>query len=313
MSAPAWGDQTVGDASRLNLTGIVSGTGAYLAGLNKAQHKLLHCTSTGSGFTKDHIYLCLTDGSGTVDLGGVAGGVAPHTHYDDSEGGSMGELMITAANVMVTWDTNFNIDKTYWVEAVSGTGSTEQRTDHASYTDQMVLKLLTGATSGSGANLRYSGQTIDYNPDTNLGNAQMQCVVQVSSTSSINARWGFGMENITSADDNARKFGFNLCTSVNGNWFARTANGTTRSDSDMGVAFGTSVTNLTAQFDGALDQCEFYVGFANKLTKTSDIPTSGSGSGSNLFRVGVKNSTASNRDAWLLKMRLSYYSTDNWW
>ncbi len=304
-----WSETNPGSASKLNLTTLTFGTGAYLAGLDKTKHKLLVCTSTGSGYTLDHTYLCKTDGTGVIDIGVMQ----PHEHSSDSTGGSLSEILIENS-LVIDSGAQFMLDMNSgnWSSAVTGTGASTAVTNYVNGTDysgEEVLKMSTGATSGSGANWKISGMPVDYGE----GDSQFQAVVAVSSTTNINARGGFNCETITSADDNARKYGFNLCTSVNGNWFARSANGTTRSDADMGIAFDTSPTNITAHLREADDEIDYYVNFANKLTKTSDIPLSGSGARENLVRFGVKNNTAADRQMHAVKLRFTYYTTTEWW
>lgn len=307
----SWG-LVPGSPSKLNIMTVPSGTGSYLASLDFSKHKLLVCTASGSGFTKDHVYLCETDGSGVLD---IFGGIASHKHYSASDGGQFGRVLSENGAVIDTGgQLTTDIDIDFWSESVAGTGSTEERTDHSDYGSQKVIKVLTGATSGSTSSRRLQGLKPNYMYDAaeSVGTSQMQAVVQVSHTTSINARWGIGVESLAAADDNNRKYGFNLCTSVNGNWFARSASGSTRSDSDMGVAFTTAVTNISATYNAEEEQINYYIDFDDLLEKTDDIPLSGVGS-ADIFRVGVKNSTAADRNAWLLKLRLSYYTTDNWW
>ncbi len=304
MSVNSWDDTTVGSVSRMNKTGVISGTGAYLASLDKAAHKLFHCTSTGSGFTLDHIYLCTTDGTSVIDLGVMQS----HTHIDESSGGSLDQIIQNNLGVIDSGSQFvFDIDANYWKNSVSGTGSVTELDNVSGFTDQKILKTLTGATSGSGANYRKAGLAVGYS-----FHSAFQALVSVSSTSSINARWGYDMETITSADDNLRKYGFNLCTSVNGNWFLRSANGTTRSDSDMGVAFTTSTTNISAFYNSDTDEISAYIDFGNQLIKTSDVATSGSGVNTTVFKFGVKNSTAADKQAFLYKLRMVYRTATLW-
>ncbi len=308
MSVNSWDDTTVGSVARMNKTGVISGTGAYLAGLDKTKHKLLHCTSTGSGFTLDHVYLCSTDGTSVIDISTIA----PHNHTKASGSGSFMTILDNNSDVIDSGsEFMFGIDTDRWTSVVSGTGASTAVTNYTNgtaYTDESVLKMSTGATSGSTANWRIAGIPVDYSEDSHF-----QTLVAISSTTSVNARAGFNLENTSATDDNGRKYGFNLCTSVNGNWFARSANGTTRSDSDMGIAFNTSPTNLTAVLDRDANEINYYVNFANLLTKTTDVPGTSSGARDNLFRFSVKNNTAADRLMHGIKLRVSYYTSTEWW
>jgi len=295
-----------GSSSKLNKMTVISGTGAYLASLSLSDHTLLRCTSTGSGFTINHLYLTTEDGTGKIDLTNIAS----HTHFDNTSGGSFGKVAISASSWFDTWSQMMtDVDTAYWTSGTSGTGATTNITNYTGYDNQMVAKCSTGATSGSGANWKLSGLPPDYTKDR----AQFTAIANLSSTSSISARYGYGMETPTASDDNNRKFGFSVCTATNGNWFARTADGDSRSESDMGVAFTTNDVNLTAQCRGDTNDAIFYVDFANLLTKSSDVPIDSVGNNDPLFRFGVKNSTGADRIAYLIKLRLQHYTTSNWW
>lgn len=309
MSAPAWGDQTIGDASRNNLTGIISGTGSYLAGLDKTQFKLLHCTSTGSGFTEDHIYLCRADGTGTDDITGVTA----HTHTNStSEGGDFIDILHSNGTLIDTGSQFINnIDINMWTSTLSGTGTVEEHEDNGDYTDQKVLKMLTGATSGSGANLRIGGLPVKHTYESSF-----QAQAELSSTSNIAFKIGYTMESATGADDNIRKYGVVGCTSVNGNYFGRSADGDSRSDSDTGVAFsasGVTFSLIGHKHEDSADGIDFWINDTTLLNKTSDVPIDGEGGDQNLFRVGIKNNTAADKQMYLLKLRMIYHTTRDGW
>ena len=304
MSVPAWGDQTIGTASRKNLTGIISGTGAYLAGLNKSQFKLLHCTSTGSGFIKDHIYLCLTDGSGVTDVTAIDA----HTHKNSSSDGGDFFDVIQANHDL--WDYQFNnLIYDNWTEVISGTGNTGNLKTGGSANGAYQIFCDTNTTSGSGANLKYGGIPIDYSRESSF---QALIIIEINITS-MAFKYGYNMENITSVDDNVRKYGFAGCTSVNGNWFAYSADGDSRSSSDMGVAWTDNLTAILAHKQESGNQIDFWVNEANKLEKTADVPIDGEGNHDGLYRFGVKNNSAVDRRIYLNKLRMTYHTTHAGW
>lgn len=304
MSVPAWGDQTIGTASRRNLTGIISGTGTYLAGLNKSQFKLLHCTSTGSGYTKDHLYLCLTDGSGVIDITSVDS----HDHTTSgSEGGDFIDVLLHNYTLI---DTQYmdNIDINMWNSTITSTGSVSE-TEAGWYSGSKVIKVSTGTTSGSAASLKLSSSPVNYTYE-----AAFQAIFQLdTSSSSIAFKLGYCQEHGASADDNVRKMGIVGCTSVNGNFFARSADGDSRSDSDMGVAFDTAVRQGIVHKQETGGTIDYYIDGTLRLTKSSDVPIDGEGCDSTHFRFTVKNNTAADRTLILHKLRMTYHTTYEAW
>ncbi len=306
MSAPAWTDQTVADVLRMNRTGIVSGIGAYLAGLDLSQFKLLHCTSSGSGFTLDHVYLCETDGSGVIDLTSNP----PHTHTNSTtDGGDYLDILLPNYTVVdVSYLDGMHVER--WTGGVSGTGSVTTITSGGSFTETEILKVSTGTTSGSGAYYKLAALSTDWTYE-----AFFECLTVIETNiSSIAFKVGMKVENPTASDDNARKMGFVGCTSVNGNFFARSADGDSRSDSDMGVTFDAdSVQSLLAHKQESGGTIDYYVDGGNKLTKSSDVPTSGEEDEAGHFRIGVKNNTGANRVMYLGALRMTYHTTHHTW
>lgn len=302
----AWTDQTPGLAVRMNKAGVVSGSGTYLDNLDLKQFKLLHCTSDGGPYVKDHIYLVKGDGTGVLDIGGIA----DHYHSSSGDGGSSIEIEMGMAEHIHGYSSmSHNLPIADWTQTVSGTGSTTEQTSSSEFTNNKTLKLLTGSTSGSGANLQIGGFKHYYGSESGW-----IALLKPGQTTDIATHWGFQMETITSSDDNNRKHGIVQCTSVNGNWFARTADGDSRSDSDTGEVVTTNViTALSWHIPAPADigqtgspRVNTWLDGDLALTKTNDIPTSSYGSVSNLWKFGVKNNVATNKDAYLFKLKMAY-------
>jgi len=117
-----WDETTAGSASKLNGMTVIYGTGSYLAGLDKTKHRLLVATTTNSGFTKDHLYLCSDDGTEVFDLSDVN----EHTHTSSDSGGRFNTILIENTGVMDTGLLGFinpgTGDSYFYRSSVTGTG-----------------------------------------------------------------------------------------------------------------------------------------------------------------------------------------------
>jgi len=307
----AWTDQTAGLATRMNKCTVISGSGTYLATLDKNQFKLFHCTADGDEFLKDHLYLIKGDGSAAIDLSGIE----LHTHESDSDGGSYIHLYQGMAESIDSFDPH-NLNIADWTEVSSGTGNTYEITNDATFPDNKVLKLSTGATTASGASLRIGSIQMSFERESGF-----IALMKLDQTTDNASHWGYGMEAVTAVDDNSRKHGLIHCTSVNNNWFARTADGDSRSDSDTGDAINASkhfiqsicipdVSEIITPH-GTPFQNTFLDGNLI-LSKTTDIPIDGTGSRNIFWRVGLKNNTGSDKTAMLYKVRFTYMASE-WW
>lgn len=304
-AASAWNDQTPGSVSRMNLMDVVSGTGAYLASLDYSKHKILVCTSTGSGFIIDHVYLCETDGSGVID---ISSSIA-HNHSGPTEGGYLSKVF-AASPEQVDTQTQFmfHIKKADFTETITSTGTTADVTSGVNFDGQTVTRVASGATSGATADLTLRGLKPTFSFPSYFA-----LITSISSTASVAGHWGFQVERMQDADDNVRKYGAVICTATNGNWFIRSADGTARSDSDTGTAFSTSDTSIVLRHnsDLAIPSVEMFVNNVLVLTKTTNMPTTSTGTSRDaIFRYGVKNSAAADKQIHLKKLRFGYWIDD---
>src|ERR1044071_1717463 len=86
----AWTNSTPASTARNNRTGVITDTGTNLNALDKTKHKIVTCSSTGSGYTINHAYLFLEDGSDKVDLMSTDA----HTHVDSTTGGAFIDILV---------------------------------------------------------------------------------------------------------------------------------------------------------------------------------------------------------------------------
>lgn len=305
-SADAYDDSTPASVLRENLTGVISGTGTYLATLDYSKHKILVCTETGLGFTIDHVYLCEADGLGVVDISSSI----PHTHTSSTDGGPLSDVFSSTIDYVDTGGLYmFNMLKADWVEVITSTGSTSESTSETGFTNHKVLKVSTGATSGATANLKKLGMTQSWDKPSYFAITN-----SFSATTALSSHWGYSVEPLADADNNTRKYGLVNCTATNGNWFIRSADGSARSDSDTGTAFTTNVDSFVVKHNPSAPSVSAYMNGTLLLTKTSNIPTTDSTTFRDpLWLFGIKNSAAADKVATLYKLKMGYYIDDDDW
>jgi hypothetical protein len=290
--------------SKINFMELVSGTGAELAALDKSKHRLVSCTSTGSGYTLDHVYLFSTDGTTAIDLSNIAS----HTHTSSSDGGDIVDVFRANPKFMDLILTKTNdLDKANWIQTVTSTGSIANDTDGT--TGERSIKLLTGATSGSGSTISYPHLQLNF---TKRAIYQFKC--RFSATTALAFHSGVGADDVTAADSNTRKFNAEVCTATNTNWFLRTADGTGNSTSDTGTAFTTSRVGIRIETfpDLGTPQVDMYIDAGTVFSKTSNIPTSSTTADNNLIKHSLKNSAAADKNLFMYGCRLRYTISDEW-
>jgi hypothetical protein len=300
----SWSNTTPASSSKLNVTNVISGTGAYLATLDKTRHKIFVCTSTGSGFTVNHVYLCNIDGLSVTDITDVD----VHTHSGSSSGGGYDNIIRANMNIFDTGAYLLtNPFKSKWVEDVSVTGVITDHTDGTTF--ERSIKLDTGATSASTASIKQVGLEWDCTKESGY-----KCLHRIETATSIAIKEGFNMENLDVANDNERKYGHEVCTTVNNNWFATSADGTTRSSSDTGTAMNTNRTSFRAECTPSSPKIDLYIDEGTVFTKSSNIPTTylDNTATGRLWRVSLKNNTGASRPLYFYGVHFVYQGPLKW-
>lgn len=305
VSTP-WASGTAASTARKNKTSIIADTGTNLAALDKTKFSLLKCTADGDVYLKDHLYLCLEDG-GTTDLGLVP----DHTHGNTSPGDGGGLIYIQMFNpedldLLLIKPTD--LIKANWNQVVTGTGSIEDSSFLG--TSKMYIRLRPNGTSGSGA-------TIKYTANVNVAFDNPSIFVAVGSfetADSLAFHAGVNADDVTAADSNTRKYQAEVCTATNNNWWLRTANDTSNTASDIGVAIETGDKSIKIVHDpwASTPYALMEINAANRFTKTTDIPVTGSNSTGNILKFSIKNNTAADRPYRFKGARLSYITNDSW-
>jgi len=297
-----WPASFPASTAKLNKGDVITDTGANLAALDKTKHKIVACSSTGSGFTLDHAYLFKEDGSGSLDLNSINN----HTHTSTAGDGG-GVLSI------FSWNNTFctlllsrvnDLDKANWIQTVTSTGVITNDTDGT--TGERSIKLDSGATSGATATINYPHLKL------NFANSFLYSTkLRFGTASSLAFHSGVGADDTSAADSNTIKCQAELCTTTNNNFWLRTANGSANSASDIGIAFSTNRVAIDIEHSPGNTTTYMYIG-GTTLTKTTNIPTSGATADANLIKHSLKNNTAASRTMFCYPARLHYYISDTW-
>ena len=284
-------DQTSASATRVNGMWMISGPGADLAGLTPTKHLLLRCTSTGSGFTLNHLYIALADG----------------TNWTDVASGSASNVRSNPKFIDMTFVKERDIATASWTESNSSTGDCTDDTDGT--TSEHSIKLSTGSTSGSRAQITQTGMKQDFGVDS-----VFQFKSRIGTLSSLNLRAGVNCDPVTSADSNTASYSAEVCTATNNNWFVRTASGSNKNTSDSTVAATTSRQGVKLEhYATGTVKVMMYIDANTAVTTTTTVPTTGQvGANNNVMRFSMKNSTGSDRTWFMYDCRLAYTVSDSW-
>jgi hypothetical protein len=297
-------NRTSGSDAKLNLMTLVSGTGAELAALDKTKHRLVACTSTGSGFTIDHVYLFSTDGTTSIDISATD----DHTHAAAGDGGLLTDVLSASPTLVILQLINTDdLKKAQWIETVTGTGSIEDATDGT--TGERSIRLRPNGTSGSGATISYPNLKVEF-----ARRSFFQTKLQIETATSIALHAGVGADDVTAADSNTLKYQAEVCTTTNNNWWLRTATGAAQSGSDSGIAISANRVGVKMEHYplASTPHVDLYIDANSAFQKTSNIPVSGQSTNSNVVKVSVKNNTAADRPLKFYGARLTYKVTDSW-
>lgn len=236
--------------------------------------------------------------------------VDDHLHTTGaSDGGDFTGILAANGHVMDTGTSLLQALHTdIWQHGASGTGISTEITDGT--TEETYFELDTQATSGS---------TVQKYIPINLSLdwteiCKFAAKHQIQTATSLAIKTGIGMETLAAADNNNRKIGAEICTTVNNNWFAASANGTTRSSSDTGQAMSTSKRAIIGVFNPDVPDLDIYIEDTVLYTKTSNLPTNNDAnqpSRGAIARYSVKNNTAASRKFNFYGMRLIYAVDDS--
>jgi len=300
----AWTNKTPASTARKNKMTVISDTGTNLTALDKAKHRVVFCTADGGEFVKDHTYTANADADEWIDITEIAA----HTHYDETDGGSLFDIWEVNSDVFQL-DLLKPIDwvKAQWVQTVTGTGTVEDGEDSSGVN---YIRLRPNGTSGSGSTINYP------TPLNAYWGREVKLIsnVLIETASSLALHIGVDADDITAADSNTRKAQAEVCTATNNNWWLRTANGSANSASDSGQAITTSKIGVVIHHRGdqGTPDCLFGTNSTGLIQKTTHIPTSSHSTAGNLIKYSIKNSTGADRPMKVYAGQIHFVTEDTW-
>ena len=268
----------VASQSKMNLKNNLVGTGDEIlsksaGSLQIGQIASVTAASTG-GALQPGIYKW--NGSAwTSPQGGI------HGHTSSSDGGTFQDLLIKAiqnvwyATLLGVTTTNF---------ATSGTGGTYSNVISSTL---KYAQIDTGATTSNAGNFHYGGIAINFAGKS----AFTTRILLANSTTSSQARCGLNMETAQAVTDNKVKYGFEGCSTCNSTSMSIiSADGTTRSKVTTSTDNYATVGNFIMSHDPGVN-VKYRKEAGTIITKTSNVPTTGTSDRSNTWICGIQTTT----------------------
>ena len=273
--------------SQINHKWILAETGTIVEGeANPFPGQVASITSDGSTLKANRLYVWDEVNSAWVDQANPS-----HTHSSTLQGGLLYD--IKKANSAILWE----ITHTDLIHVVSsGTAPTYSNT--IASTDG-YREITTAAATNSSGNMVNAGLRYDFAfPIFAQFRANFSSV-----TSNVTTRIGFNMEYAHVAAATAVKLGVEACDSCNGvNLRVVSSNGTTRSASNTASDAMNSTSSYKLTYTPGTNLI-YQKANGTAITKTSNIPSSGTPDRSNVFVSGITttNGTAKSQKLWGLR------------
>jgi hypothetical protein len=271
-------------STRMNAKTIFRGTGSEIAALSMdLEIPLAECTLTESGFIADVLYARSADGLSWLPVF--------RKHYHDSDTDLAGGLLFETLrrNIPKTFDL-----KKHLTVHISNFGQVHSGGGWAGDVitgGGMGVEIRSSVASPSVAN--DTGNIVDGGPNLDFGNRYvMQYLGRViSGNTAILWRLGLGMEYAHNSPDNSIKVGLEGCDGDGINIQLVSADTIGRTKVNTGAVMNPAASKIyRVDYQPALKtQYDDSDGFT--VSKTSNIPSSGTVPGDAMFRAGIKATT----------------------
>jgi hypothetical protein len=297
MSGSAWDETIVISKGKLNQMTVISGTSAYLAGLADVTNQIHLPADTGNGYTAYNLFAW--DGSINRNLSNVA-----HGHTSLVTGGDYQNIVYQNSKLVDT------IRLWYYRPLVADwaiTNDAGNTTAEDAATDPDSIKTTMAATLNNRSYAQWHGQKIDF-----AFPISFQAVVKFN-TLITSFAWNYGVncELVGDVTDNANKMGWEICTTVNANYFIFAANGSARTGTDTGLVSDTTNERALKFYYTPATNIVWQVG-ATSGTKTTSVPSTGaSTSRTQVIRNGEKTTAAAAKGFNWWGPRLLYVASDS--
>jgi hypothetical protein len=272
----------VASQAKMNLKTNLVGTGDQILAKSAGSLQIGQLASVTTASTGGALQPGIYKWSGsawTSPQGGI------HTHTSSADGGSFQDLLIKAitnvwyATLPGVTITNF---------ATSGTGGTYSNVISGTL---KYAQIDTGATANNAGNFHYGGIALNFAAKS----AFTTRIQLANTTTSSQARCGLNMETAQAVTDNKVKYGFEGCSTCNSSSMSIvSADGTTRSKNTTSADNYSTVGNFIMSHDPGINVKYRKEGGAI-ITKTTNVPATGTSDRSNTWICGVQTTTTTTR------------------
>lgn len=236
-------------------------------------------------FLKDDIVAWNADEDGYVYLS-----MAKHTHDADTNaaGGSLKDVFAKNLTNFLFFNKRIGISINDFMSMGSG-GSAGL--DHPSG----GIKL-EATTTNNYRNLHLMGIPLTFDKYS-VAETDMQFT---GATTSVFARWGFGMEAMDATNDSDEKYGIESCTATNGNWFIVTADGDSRTQQDSLKPLLGGGVQQTYRIENTVGvSVDFSYADNSAVSKTTNLPIANSPPINNIVNYGIKTTNTSAKQLYI--------------
>ena len=280
MSGNVWDHTIVISKGKLNQMTIISGTSTYLAGLGNVVNQVHLPTDTGNGYIAYNLFAW--DGSADKNLSNPI-----HTHSSSASGGDQTQLYYSNSRVIDTlalWLNRVRIAD--WAASVIDSGCTAA--DDSSTTPDSI-KDTVGTTINTRVINYFDNLLVRYDDPI-----YFETMVKFN-TLLTNMVWNMGVDPEDVGDSNTvdLKAIFEYCSSVNGNYFIATSDGTTRTSSDTGVALDTTNERMLKFLVTPTVKTDWKVNTTVGIKSTNVPDTGNSPNRSGIAKAGQKTTASS--------------------
>jgi hypothetical protein len=272
----------IASQSKMNLKTLLVGTGDQILAKSAGSlqvGQLASVTTASTGGALQPGIFRWNGSAWTSPQGGI------HTHTSSADGGTFQDLLIQA--IENTWHANIP-GASEWNFTKSGTGGTYSNV--ISGTDKYV-QISTGTTTSNAGNLHYGGIALNFGAKS----AFTTRILLANTTTSSQARCGMNMETASAVTDNKVKYGFEGCATCNSSSMSIvSADGTTRSKTTTSTDNYATVGNFIMTHDPGLN-VKYRKEAGTIITKTTNVPSTGTSDRSNTWICGVQTTTTLTR------------------
>lgn len=270
--------ETPFSVGKVNNMSIIGGSSAYITGtITKRKGMVVNSYDTANGLTKWHLFTWDDVALVWVDLTNPM-----HTHTGISDGGEYTDIDVAGSNAKHIFYNGMSPSKGALGAGIAFAGTAAAVNDVVSTVGR--IECITGTTTTGYANIFVYGVPINFGYSN-----RFNFWFKLSAITNLIMRWGWGAEDINGASDNNHKLGIEWCDAqATSNYYTLSANGSSRSLVDSGVALDASTGHGMRIVYFPASKAQYTFDNGTVYDKTAVLPT-GDVLDENVIRAGVKN------------------------